>query len=134
MKTYKTWEMIKELTENPSKKFMCKSGPRKGRTVGFDGRSIDWHDEYRTNEFEKSYFSIKSTLNWEWEEVKEPVTFIKLIEEVKAKPSTTFKYSNKELNYHFTGNLAQFLFDIADGFLNATIAEVISEGEFCIEG
>ena len=59
-KEMKTWEVIKELTENPSKKFMCKSGPRKGRTVGFDGRSIDWHDEYRTGEFEKSYLSSAS--------------------------------------------------------------------------
>ena len=127
----KTWEMIKELTENPSKKFMCKSGPRKGRTVGFDGRSIDWHDEYRTNEFEKSYFSIKSTLNWEWEEVKEPVDFMAAVKSGKR-----FKLINKDdaegvLTRYM--DLNTFMDTLSSMWSKELSKAILTEGKFYIE-
>lgn len=64
----RTWEMmIKELTENPEKKFYDKNEPEAGE-VYFDGRAIRW---------QKTAEPLKLTLlhQREWEEVKEPVTW-----------------------------------------------------------
>lgn len=69
-KVYKTWEMIKELSENPDKKFKSKDGIivyNLGCGIYFDndeGKRI----EYAINIYDK------------WKEVKEPVTWQEAIQ------------------------------------------------------
>ena len=64
----KTWEMIKELTENPKKKFRLKGNNVVLEVVDgeIDLTDIDW-----------------VLLDDEWEEVKEPVDFMTAIKSRK---------------------------------------------------
>lgn len=75
MKTYKTWEMIKELTENPHKEFEKVSN---GVSSGLYARvnehgKLFWGEDY-------SFLNLSDT----WEEVKEPVDFITAVDSGKA--------------------------------------------------
>ena len=64
----KTWEMVKELTENPEKKFYNKNESEAGNVYS-DGVAIRWED---TAEPVKLILMDKR----DWREVKEPVSFI----------------------------------------------------------
>ena len=62
----KTWEMIKELTEHPKKKFKAIN----------ENRQIEIHGDTLINSFSMTNFIITTkNLNWKWEEVREPVTW-----------------------------------------------------------
>ena len=79
MKTYKTWEMIKELTEHPEKQFNLIEN--KANMVGFDKetRQLAWE--------QGSKFEIfNSTLKQDWEEIKKPLTFMEMLEKVEENP------------------------------------------------
>ena len=77
MKTYKTWEMIKELTENPNKIFK--------NQYGEEIRVLPDNDLFFEGENGYNFISITD----EWEEVKEPVTFMEAINIGKCiKPAT----------------------------------------------
>lgn len=68
--------MIKELTENPNKKFNCKN--EKGNYVSIQNGVLCWEDgkEFHLN----TGFKYGGTLEiYEWEEVKEPVSFIEAV-------------------------------------------------------
>ena len=87
----KTWEMIKELTENPEKKFKEKSF---GQVEMFKG--------YLVQSSNMDIIVInKDILEKEWEEVKEPVTWKEAFEAglngKKIKPKGQFlTYNNFE--------------------------------------
>lgn len=72
MKTYKTWEMLKELTENPNKEFERVS----------DGFYIKAH-EHEEVFWSNGYGDNKLTDTWV-EIVKKPVDFITAVESGKA--------------------------------------------------
>lgn len=75
----KTWEMIKELTENPNKKFKNKK----------DGYKVQMINGLLVYPFYNSEHELQSSdwflvadnaLEMEWKEVKEPVTWQEAIE------------------------------------------------------
>lgn len=67
----KTWEMIKELTENPDKRFKIKNGKA---TVGISDSRLQWLDD---EDVEAEFVLTELILHdMEWEEVKEPVDFM----------------------------------------------------------
>ena len=74
----KTWEMIKELTENPHKKF--KSNKEPDRHVFIQDGVLKWQSgkEFTLNVNQNKF---SGTLNqYEWEEVKQPVTWQEAIQ------------------------------------------------------
>lgn len=68
----KTWEMIKELTENPDKKFR-RVGEDRELYVGVYNNFVAWEGDYAL-ETGGEPFEIYTDL--EWEEVKQPVDFM----------------------------------------------------------
>lgn len=74
----KTWEMIKELTEHPEKKFRCLESER----WCFEHlvESVVWNGNnaiaFKGDDGDYDLFSIRGTLDWNWEEVIEPVDFL----------------------------------------------------------
>ena len=62
----KTWEMIKNLTENPKLRFECKSESGHCNTVCADNGWL---------KSESSYY-INCNFNTEWEIIRDPVDFI----------------------------------------------------------
>lgn len=75
MKTLKTWEMIKELTENPDKKFKTEKGVEAYIKLGL------LHIEDPVSGYVRaSIISSETFPTDEWEEVKQPVPWLEAIE------------------------------------------------------
>jgi len=71
-------DAIKEMRNNPAKKF--ETNHRKGQYIQLDEltKNIKWHkpDEwFPINEESGPMLSLYNAMDWEWEEVKEPVTW-----------------------------------------------------------
>lgn len=100
----KTWEMIKELTENPKKKFeLIGDGSIVSLKLGF----IVW---------ESNLQSPKMNTFDEWEEVKQPVSFMeamKAFEEGKKihaiVDNNTFYFINKNCGFLSGVNVKEVL-------------------------
>lgn len=76
----KTWEMIKELTENPEKEFVSISS-KDGEASVY--ATIEHGTIFFRNSFGKSTALYFIDLNWKWEEVKEPVSFMEAVKSGK---------------------------------------------------
>jgi len=74
----KTWEMIKELTENRDAKFKCTNGcnidPRRDYVIGCDKEGYIRFFEH--GEFRDAFFDIHNKFDWDWELVRQPVDFM----------------------------------------------------------
>ena len=118
----KTWEMIKELTENPEKKF-------KRKTDGLEIRNIcgrfNWEPGY-------TFLGV----NDEWEEVKEPVDFMEAVKSGKRITLKTNVYVGDKKRGNLLGiynrTIKELLTFISE-YNEPTIREIITNGEFYIE-
>ncbi|CAK7069613.1 hypothetical protein [Tissierella sp.] len=119
----KTWEMIKELTENPKKKFKNKNIPY----IVVACNSIN----LLVNE-EGNYINVP--FDAEWEEVKEPVSFIQVLERVKNNLSTriTLHDEARERIYAIR-SLSGILRDLDEEFDSKEISKILLEGKWYIE-
>lgn len=130
----KTWEMIKELTENPEKEFICKS-----KGIFAEQKAFFYIDEYgeeciKIVNNETGNAIERHHANREWEEVVEhPVSFMELLERVKNDGELTFCYEDRVENYKFKGRLDDFLSSIGDTFTSFYIAVKLTKGKFYIE-
>lgn len=70
MKEYTTWEMIKEITENPNKKFGPIHLKDKDDVAEMHDGCLIWG--WSMEPVELSY----TVLNYTWTEIKEPVSFM----------------------------------------------------------
>ena len=86
----KTWEMIKELTENPNKEFVRKVDGLHIKT-NEDGELI-WDNGYQF-----------MRLNHEWEEIKKPVDFMTAIQSEKPMQEILLNIANKLGKYEDIG-------------------------------
>lgn len=72
----KTWEMIKELTENTEMRFKCINGCLKGIEDYIIGRNKEGYIKFlRNGEFRDTYFDIHGKFDWDWELVPQEVTW-----------------------------------------------------------
>lgn len=67
----KTWEMIKELTENPTKEFMNKGD--ESAYVVVERNMIVWRGKDQSGQM------MTVDIDEEWEEVKKPVSFMEAV-------------------------------------------------------
>lgn len=126
----KTWEMIKELTENPEKKFRNRNDYELIAGIDEDLGVINY--EYNG---EYLYFSPYD----EWEEVKEPVSFIEAVESGK-RVKVEYMYIN-DPNYKYIDLEEYEEFDpldilfskLACDFSSVLIRDIIKNGEWYIE-
>ena len=77
----KTWQMIKELTENPEKEFI--SYKKKSDRDVLKAKSIDGAIRFSNEENRWYEVLIGVDLEREWEEVKKPVDFMTAIKSGK---------------------------------------------------
>lgn len=125
----KTWEIWEQMDKNPDKMMGKKFRRTDADVTAEASKSIDgtmglFIDDCRLTGL---------TGFDEWKEIKEPVSFMGLMEEVRKRPNTIFDYTNDDVGYCFRGYLRIFLYDIVNHFFNKDIAKIISEGEFYIE-
>ena len=120
----KTWEMIKALTENPEKKF---KGKILGQAELYEGILV-W-----SSSMEDVVIS-NTLLKMEWEEVKEPVSFIEAVESEK-KIRVEHEYLDGSLetlttNYH---GIDDVLYTIGNCFDGDGVRDIILNGKWYIE-
>lgn len=120
----KTWQMIKELTENPKKKFTYTGG----RTyVIMEDGMIVWKGEYQKGQaFAIGYINERDR---EWEEVKQPVTFM---EAVKSQKMIKVEHKDFELDGDFR-DLDDLLYKIGGCFSSGSLSMLITDGKWYIE-
>ena len=115
----KTWEMIKELSENPKKKFKRKTDGLEIRNMG--GR-FNWAAGY-------TFLGV----NDEWEEVKEPVS---PMEAIKSGKRIKVKHELLEQEIYNISEQYSELDDIMcvlSEYFQPDIADIFLNGEWYIE-
>ena len=110
----KTWEMIKELTENPGQKFKRVGGELE-ISVDIDD-NLNWKSGY-------------SPLNIyeEWEEVKQPVSFMEAVESGKR-----IKLEHEDDGEKYV-TLDYFLASISGRFMQRELRDLLLRGTFYIK-
>lgn len=110
----KTWEMIKEITENPEKEFIRKKDGLHIKT-NKDGELI-WENGYQF-----------MRLNHEWEEVKKPVDFMTAVE------------CGKNIGVQYSGTcyremgLADLFYELQQDYSDNGIRKIILKGKWYIQ-
>lgn len=73
----KTWEMVKELTENPEKKFTYIGDGEIGMVENIGGAILV--TEINSNPINETLKLNSFTIGLDWREVKEPVSFMRAV-------------------------------------------------------
>ena len=121
----KTWEMTKELTENPDKEFI--SYMKKGFRDVLKTQSIKGAIRFSNEEGNWHEVLIGVDLDREWEEIKKPVDFMTAIQ------------SEKPMSVEFSGTkikketLANMLYRLQENYSDKTIKQIIVYGNWYIE-
>lgn len=113
-----TWEMIKELTENPDKKFKR-----------FGDGLVVWGDGLGYLRWESGHDYIN--IDHEWEEVKEPVDFMTAVSSGKY-----IKVEHRLISYEgydYYRRLDLLMLDLANSFSEGEFAEILENGKWYIE-
>lgn len=116
----KTWEMIKELTENPDKKFIRKGDPLEMSVDGL--KYLRWESGH-------DYINLKH----EWEEIKEPVDFMTAVasgSRIRAEHDLVQEHPYYLLNYFCA--MDEVVRDLTEYF-SEDIREIIINGKWYIE-
>lgn len=137
----KTWEVIKELTENKYKKFKTLDYYGK-EMIAFNAETLSYHgissdDIIATKDFDGTVEPL--TLNdfikdREWQEIKEAVSFIEAIESGKPIRVEHFLINN-EIDYITKkyNPLADVLSELTDYHFSSTVRQILLEGKWYIE-
>lgn len=119
MKTYRTWEAIKMLTENRNLKFKNVNKALKGEIL----KRV--YDVAQVNDCsENKILLIYLTSNWEL--IQEPVTFMEAIKAYCEGKTICVIYESIKTYYHPTRDAKH------DGFHNSVLAIEILEGKWFI--
>lgn len=128
MKTYKTWEMIKKITENPNKRFMptCSTD----NFVEFNNNQLVWKGHGQLGQV----MVVTKTDEYEWKEVKEPVDFMTAVESGKQ-VRVEHKYITDDIEFLKTEYrlLANVMWHLCRSLSNATVQDIILNGKWYIE-
>ncbi|OZV10758.1 hypothetical protein CIW83_18225 [Tissierella sp. P1] len=125
----KTWEVIKELTENPNKKFRRKE---LNSYVTVEGGMIVWRGEFQRGQ--KMEIGFIDKRDSEWEEVKEPVNFMEVLERVSNNLHTRISlHDEARERIYAVRSLSGILRDLDEEFDSREIAKILLEGKWYIE-
>lgn len=101
----KIWEMIKELSENPNKKFSYKGAQSNSYVTVEDGKIV-WRGDLQNGQ--EMAIGFIDERDREWEEVKEPVSFMEAIEsgkKIRVEHNNIQRIADESLNSNFTRTL-----------------------------
>ncbi len=126
----KTWEMIKELTENPEKEFVQKYNKKLHVFMTVDGEVFYGID----GDGQTKPLVLDNWLKQEWEEVKEPVTFIDALRSDK-KVMIKHQDLDGELRYmsETYNDIDDVMYNISSYFTAEGVREILLNGEWYIE-
>lgn len=122
----KTWQMIKELTENPGKKFISKVN------TDLEATANPFTDYIKIRNIKTDVDIVRlsmSVLNGEWEEVKEPVIWQEAFEAWVNGKSFTIEYQGNIYKQPKMNKLGCFGINVSNGFEE----RMFTEGKWYIE-
>lgn len=126
----KTWEMIKELTENPNKKFTYDRATKGSYATVVHGNVV-WQGKDRKGQ------PVAIAVNKDdWEEIKNPISFMEAVKSGKLiRLEGPIKYHIENYydfykHYHF---IDDFLIRLCNDFSPSEVQEILISGEFYIE-
>ena len=112
----KLWEVIKELTENKDKKFVFDNGDRIytmsiDRSCGSKYFHLSAINDKGADisELDSGEFDGNFTVNDDWQEVKQPVTWQEAIQEFAKGKKVTAKFNNQEWTLRTLIELPEYL-------------------------
>ncbi len=117
----KTWEMIREIIENPKKKYRHVNDTNK--YVEFKNNRLVWNGHGQLGQA----MIVTATDENEWEEVEEPVDFITAIK------------SGKHVGVEYSGakyeemSLPDLLYELQQDYSDKTIRQMILNGKWYIK-
>lgn len=103
MVNLKTWEMIKNLSENPNKKFISNYTKDSYYIAEVNNEILSIVDSYNNKPI------ILISLKREWEEVKEPVSFMDVLKQAKKDNAKLFTIKNPAHDVNFTKQPLHFI-------------------------
>ncbi len=125
----KTWEMIKELTENPEKKFISKGQIGEGY-VSVKNNAVVWLGKGQVGQS----LTINHLQSGEWEEVKEPVDFMTAVKSGKRIKFIQASYFSLSDDYQsLTDSLDDLVNEIGYELGSKYVAKALTECKFYIE-
>lgn len=126
----KTWEMIKELTENPNKKFYVVGSKHLIARVNFETNKI----EFVNTSVKAPYIGIEPTIDWDWKEVKEPVGFMEAVESgKKVRVEHDFIHDDTSRLKEEYVLLDVMLWVLGENLGPRSVQDIIMNGKFYIE-
>ena len=128
----KTWEMIKELTENPEKKFKVKNAEG---TVGITDKRLQWIDGTYIDSNEDLIINEIVLHDLEWEEVKEPVDFMEVLKRIEDSDGDIRLMLINDLYEVEIKNKTfdKVLYNLSIDYLDTSIADILLNGKWYIE-
>lgn len=117
----KTWQMIKEIIENPKKKYRPVNGI--DGYVEFKNNQLVWNGQGQFGQV----MIVTETDENEWEEVKEPVDFITAIKSGKC---VGVEYSGAKYEEMSLPNL---FYELQQDYSDKIIRQMILNGKWYIE-
>ena len=127
----KTWEMIKELTENPKKEFVLKNDRRVNVFMTVGGEvcyEVDGCDIVKLLKLDGWL------LKQEWEEVKKPVGFMDVLKQAKKDNAKLFTIKNPEHDVNFTKQPLYFILSyLSSTCTDDLLADILLNSEWYIE-
>ena len=122
----KTWEMIKELRENPNKKFISQKGTEYEMLAQIKHGCLYIKDTLRR--------LTSISLDREWEEVKEPVDFM---DALRSGKKVMIKHQDIDggLNYmsETYNEIDDVMYNISNYFTAEGVREILLNGKWYIE-
>ncbi|WP_077369682.1 hypothetical protein [Anaerosalibacter sp. Marseille-P3206] len=112
----KTWEIM----QHTGKRFKRKS----------DGLTIAITEDGTLN-WESGYMNLNT--NDDWKEVKEPVTFMEVLEKAKEDNTTRIHMENKKRNIVENSTLGTLMYRLIADYNSQHVAEILLTSEFYIE-
>lgn len=133
MKTYKTWEVIKMLSENPKLKFK-KHSP--GNSIVLGAKVIGFSSFLKLcrTDFTDKTLDNSMKLDEEWTLIQEPVGFMKAVQsgkKIKVEHEAIKHFELKCTSEYLT--LFVVVEELAKNLDSISLREIITEGKFYIE-
>lgn len=122
----KTWEMIKELTENPDKEFISTQ-----RNLTLTARATKSNQGIKFIDV-RGESVVNIGLDREWEEVKEPLSFLEVLEVVKDRCYAYITLENQEYKLKLERHTLDDILTELSYWGSDEIADILLKGEFYI--
>jgi hypothetical protein len=126
MKTFKTWEMLKALTENPGFKFENDDG-----YIAYSEYDVF---KFKNKNYHTSGFNCNALLSEEWKQVQEPVDFMTAAKAHLEGKTIWCEWNGACFEYQKRSHCDDIDYDMVTKFGSVISSREIMFGKWFVEG